>query len=463
MFRKNIDFSQGKVWKIIVAQAIPLTVAQLVQVAYNLVDRIYIGHIEGYGSLALTGVGVTFPIITLIMAFTALFGIGGVPLFSISKGEGRDDRAAHILGNSCTMLLISAAVITAAGYIFLRPLLYLFGASGESIIFAEEYMRIYLGGTVFSMLATGLNGYINAQGFPVIGMNTILFGAGINIILDPIFIFGLDLGVSGAAIATVISQAISALWVMTFLTGKKITIRLRAENMVPDIRVIFSIVKLGVVNFIMQGTTCAVQIACNSTLQSFGGDVYVGVMTVVNSVREILMLPVNGIFSGAQPVISYNYGAKKYRRVLDGITFDTIVGAVYTLAAWALVLIFPHLWVGMFTPDEALIDTGVRMIRLYFFGFVFMAFQFAGQTTFQALGDAKHAIIFSLLRKVVIVVPLTLLLPHLFGLGASGVFIAEPVSNVIGGIACYTTMRLTVYRNLKKEDAKMQSVNSDLR
>lgn len=450
MFRKNIDFSQGKVWKIIVAQAIPLTVAQLVHVAYNLVDRIYIGHIEGVGSLALTGVGVTFPIITLIMAFTALFGNGGVPLFSIARGAGRNDDAAHILGNSFSMLLISAAVITAAGYIFCRPLLYLFGASDESIVYAEEYMRVYIAGTVFTMLATGLNGYINAQGFPVIGMNTILFGAGVNIILDPIFIFGLNLGVKGAAVATVISQAISAIWVMTFLTGKKITLKLSLKNAVPDIRVIFDILKLGVVSFIMQGTNCAVQIACNSTLQSFGGDIYVGVMTVVNSVREILMLPVNGIFSGSQPVISFNYGAKKYRRVLDGITFNTAVGAIYTLIAWVMILIFPHFWFGVFSDDAAMAAVGADMLRMYFFGFVFMAFQFAGQTTFQALGDAKHAIIFSLLRKVIIVVPLTLILPHLFGLGVKGVFMAEPISNIIGGIACYTTMRLTVYRDLKK-------------
>lgn len=443
----QIDFSKGPVWKCIIAQAVPLTIAQLVQLLYNVVDRIYLGHMGDGSSIALTGVGLTFPIITLIMAFTALFGMGGVPLFSMARGGGDDETAEKILGNSFGLLVTSSIILMGFCYLFCKPILFLFGAGEASYVYAEEYLKIYLLGTVFSMLSTGLNGYINAQGFARMGMLTTILGAVANIILDPIFIFGLGMGVSGAALATVISQGISALWVVKFLTGKRALIRIRPNRIRLDKKITKDIAKLGTSNFIMQGTTCVVQVACNSTLQTYGGDIYVGIMTVLNSIREITSLPISGIIGGAQPVISFNYGARDNTRVKSAIRFNTLMGSAYTMAAWICVVLFPRFWFGIFSDDVQMMDMGMDALKIYFFGFVFMAFQFAGQSTFQALGDAKHAIFFSLLRKAIIVVPLTLLLPRL-GLGVHGVFLAEPVSNVIGGLACYITMRLTVYRKL---------------
>ena len=302
----KIDFSKGPVWKCIVAQAVPLTVAQLVQLMYNVVDRIYLGHMGDGDGLALTGVGLTFPVITLIMAFTALFGNGGVPLFAMARGRGDEEEAGKILGNSFALLLCSSVVLMIAGYLFHKPILFAFGASEASFVYAGEYLRIYLLGTVCSVLSTGLNGYINAQGFPKIGMCSIVIGAVVNIILDPIFIFALDMGVAGAALATIISQACSAVWILRFLFGKRVAVPLRMEHVRIDKRITKDICKLGTANFIMQGTTCAVQVACNSTLQSYGGDTYVGIMTVTNSIREIVMLPVFGIVNGAQPVIGFH-------------------------------------------------------------------------------------------------------------------------------------------------------------
>ena len=446
---QNIDFSTGPVWKRIVSQAIPLTIAQVVHLLYNVVDRVYLGHMGTGDSMALTGVGLTFPVVTLIMAFTALFGVGGVPLFSIERGAGNEEKAGKILGNSFALLTISSLVLIAVGYLFMKPILFAFGASEASFVYAKEYLNIYLTGTTFSMLSTGLNGYINAQGFPKVGMYSIMIGAVCNIILDPVFIFGLDMGVSGAALATVISQVVSAAWVLRFLLSKQALIPLRRENFAIRGDIVAEICKMGTVNFIMQGTNCLVQVACNTTLQTFGGDLYVGIMTVTNSVREIFSLPVSGIGSGAQPVIGYNYGARQYARVKAGIRFTTVAGTAYTMIAWLVILLFPRFWLGIFSEDPSIIEPGVQALHIYFFGFVFMAFQFAGQTTFQALRDAKHAMFFSLLRKAVIVFPLTVLLPRL-GFGVLGVFMAEPVSNVIGGLACYITMRVTVYRRIEK-------------
>ena len=444
---KHNDFSKGPVWKCIVTQAVPLTIAQLVQLLYNVVDRIYLGHMHGGSSLALTGVGLSFPIITLILAFTALFGNGGVPLFSMARGAGDDDRAARILGNSFALLLLSSGILMAAGYMFCEPILFAFGASEESFVYAKQYLDIYLLGTFFSMTATGLNGYINAQGYPKIGMCSIILGAVSNIVLDPVFIFWLDMGVAGAALATILSQGISALWVMRFLLGKTISVPLRRCNIRIRRDITRDIFRLGTANFIMQGTNCLVQVACNSTLQRYGGDLYVGIMTVVNSIREIFMLPLSGMVGGSQPVISYNYGAKAYDRVRSGIRFNTVIGASFNTIAWVLVILFPRFWFSIFSDDAATIAAGVGALNIYFFGFVFMSLQLAGQTTFQAVGDAKHAITFSLLRKAVVVAPLTFLLPRL-GLGVNGVFLAEPISNVIGGLACYITMRRTVYRDI---------------
>ena len=446
--KKSNDFLNRPVWKCIISQAIPLTIAQFVQLLYNVVDRIYLGHMGEGHSLALTGVGLTFPVITLIMAFTALFGVGGIPIFSIERGRGDSRQAGRILGNSYALLLISSALLMVLGYTFLKPVLFAFGASNESYIYGAAYLRIYLAGAAFSMTSTGLNGYISAQGYPRVAMLSTVIGALINIALDPVFIFLLKMGVSGAALATVISQVISAVWVLKFLLKKDIPVPLKRENIRLDKAITWDICRLGASNFIMQGTNFAVQVVCNSTLARYGGDLYVGIMTVTNSVREIFILPINGIISGAQPVISYNYGAKANDRVRSGINFNTALGVIYTALAWIAVLIFPRFFFTLFSDDPMLMSAGTQALKIYFFGFVFMALQFAGQSTFQALGDARHAIFFSLLRKAFIVVPLTLILPAA-GFGVTGVFLAEPISNVIGGIASYSTMRVTAYRKLK--------------
>lgn len=443
------DFSKGPVWRSILGQAVPLMIAQLVHLLYNIVDRIYIGHMDAGSSLALTGVGLTFPVVTLMMAFAALFGVGGVPLFSIARGRGDAEKAGRILGNSLTLLLISSGGIMLLSYAFLRPVLFAFGASEESFPFAADYLRVYLAGTVFSMISTGLNSYINAQGFPRTGMISIVLGAAVNIALDPLMIFVLRMGVRGAALATVLSQAVSAGWILLFLRKRENPVPLKRENLRLRREIVAEISKLGTSNFIMQGTNCLVQVACNATLQAYGGDLYVGIMTVANSVREVFQLPSSGITTGAQPVISYNYGARAYDRVRDGIRFNTVIGFFYTALAWLLVFFFPRVWIGIFSPDPQLMEQGAEMLRIYFFGFVFMSLQMAGQSAFQALGDARHAIFFSLLRKAIIVTPLTFLLPAL-GLGVRGVFLAEPISNVIGGTACYWTMYRTAYRRLSK-------------
>lgn len=446
------DFSKGKVWSNIMAQAVPLILAQLVQLLYNVVDRIYIGHLPGADSLALTGIGLVFPLTTLVAAFTNLFGMGGAPLFSIERGAGNDERAEKILGNTFTMLFASSFVIFALCYIFRKPVLYLFGASDASYVYADEYLRIYLFGTTFTMLSTGLNGFINAQGFPKTGMMTTLIGALLNLILDPLFIFVSDMGVGGAALATIISQAVSAVWVMHFLLSRKgkAAYHIKLSCMKPEWKLVGDITTLGMAGFIMQATNCMVQVVCNATLKVFGGDLYVGIMTVINSVREIMSLPVSGLTSGSQPVLGYNYGAGKYDRVKSGIRFTAAIGIAYTALAWIIVLIIPKQLMGIFTEDAQTIAYGAEALKTYFFGFVFMAFMFTGQSTFTALGYSKHAIFFSLLRKAIIVVPLVIILPRI-GFGVMGVFLSEPISNVIGGLASFITMYVTVYRKLKSE------------
>lgn len=448
---QTTDFSKGTVWQNIMSQSIPLILAQLVQLLYNVVDRIYIGHMPGADSMALTGIGLVFPLTTLIAAFTFLFGTGGTPLFSIARGAGEEKRAEKILGNTFSLLLGTSIVLFLFCYLLRRPILYLFGASDASYLYADAYLKIYLLGTSFTMLATGLNGFINAQGFPRIGMLTTLLGAVLNLALDPVFIFGLHMGVSGAALATVLSQLVSCAWVVRFLTGKKALYRIQKKHLRVSGKLTREIIALGISGFIMQGTNCLVQVVCNATLKIYGGDLYVGIMTVINSAREILSLPVSGITNGAQPVLGYNYGAKNYHKVRQGIRFTAVLGVLYTLLAWLLVIMSPHLLLSVFTKDTAMIAAGVNAMRLYFFGFFFMAFQFTGQSAFTALGYSRHAIFFSLLRKAVIVAPLTILLPKL-GFGVDGVFLAEPVSNAIGGLACFITMYFSLYRKLKKEE-----------
>ena len=441
------DFGTGSVKRLIIAQAVPLTMAQAVQLLYNVVDRIYIGHLENIGDLALTGLGITFPVIVIIAAFTSLFGTGGATLFSIARGKGDTEEAEQIIGNVFALQLISSVVLFAFCFLLRRPILFLFGASEQSFLYADQYLQIYLFGTPFSMLSTGLNSYINAQGFPRTGMLTTVIGALINLVLDPLFIFTFDMGVHGAALATVISQGISAVWVLYFLTGKKAILRLKRDK----IRIRFDrlkrIVSLGLPGFVVQGTNSLVQIVCNNQLQVYGGDLYVGILTVLSSVREMVSLPVSGLSHGGQPVLGFNYGAGKNDRVKEGIRFTAILGTVYTLITWLIVMLIPEQLLGIFSSEPETIAVGAKMLNIYFFGFVFMAFQFAGQTTFQALGKAKQAIFFSLFRKAIIVVPLTLLLPSL-GFGTEGVFLAEPISNAVGGLAAFLTMWIIIYRKL---------------
>ncbi len=441
------DFSKGSVKRLILAQALPLTLAQAIQLLYNIVDRIYIGHMDDIGDLALTGLGITFPVIVIIAAFTVLFGMGGATLFSLARGKGDEKEAEKILGNVFALLCLSSVILFFFCYFLRRPILFLFGASEDSFFYANEYLQIYLFGTLFSMLSTGLNPYINAQGFPRIGMLTTVIGALINIALDPLFIFVFDMGVKGAALATVISQAVSALWVMCFLTGKKAILKLKKENIRISAAKTKRIVSLGLPGFVMQGTTSLVSVVCNNQLQLYGSDLHVGIMTVINSVREMISLPVLGISNGTQPVLGYNYGAGRNDRVKEGIRFTALLGTAYTLFAWIIVMLIPKQLIGIFSSEAETIAIGAKMLNIYFFGFVFMAFQFAGQSTFQALGKAKQAIFFSLLRKALIVVPLTLLLPSV-GFGAAGVYLAEPISNALGGLACFITMYVTIYRKL---------------
>lgn len=449
MNSKN-DFGQGSVAGNIMRLAIPMTLAQLINVLYNVVDRVYIGHIPHTSTEALTGIGLTLPVITIITAFANLFGMGGAPLFSMARGRGDRERARKIMANSLSMLLLYGILLMAICYIFKRPLLYLFGASDVTFPYANSYLTVYLCGTLFVMTSLGMNNFINAQGFGVTGMLTVSIGAVLNLLLDPLFIFVLHMGVQGAAAATVISQFVSAVWVFCFLTGQKAVIRITGKYMRPEAALVKEITGLGLSGFIMAVTNGSVQIMCNAALQRYGGDLYVGIMTVINSVREIVTMPVNGLSSGAQPVMSYNYGAEKYDRVRSAIRFSTICSILFSTTAWALSFFFPHFFIHLFSSESELIREGVPAMRIYFFGIFMMALQFAGQSVFVALGRSKQAVFFSLFRKAVIVIPLTLLLPALGGLGTDGVFLAEPVSNFIGGTACFVTMMLTVWPALRK-------------
>lgn len=451
------DFSQGSVAKNILGLAMPMTLAQVINVLYNVVDRIYIGHLPNASTMALTGLGLTFPIITIISAFANLFGMGGAPLCSIARGKGEHSRAQRIMGNSFSMLLLSGAVLMVFCFLFKEPLLYAFGASSETFGYADEYLSIYLAGTLFVMISLGMNSFINSQGFARTGMLTVLLGAVANIILDPIFIFGLGMGVRGAALATVISQSLSACWVLRFLVGKKTIYRLTFPDMHLSFPLIREITGLGMSGFIMAVTNGSVQIVCNATLSQYGGDLYVGIMTVINSIREVLTLPVNGITNGAQPVMGFNYGAGKYTRVREGIRFTSLICILYTVAAWLFTLLFPAQFIHLFNSDPGLIEKGIPSLHLYFFGFFMMSLQFAGQSTFVALGRSRQAVFFSLFRKAIIVIPLTVILPMVWGLGVNGVFLAEPISNFIGGGACFITMMLTVWPQLKHDRPQEES------
>ncbi len=455
------DFSKGSVAGNILRLALPMTVAQLINVLYSVVDRMYIGRLPDAAGNALTGLGLTFPIISIVTAFANLFGMGGSPLFSIERGRGNLEKAREILGNTFALLVGTGAVLTVVILLIKRPLLYAFGASDATYPYADGYITIYLLGSVFVMVSLGMNQFINAQGFGRKGMMTVLIGAVTNIVLDPLFIFVFDMGVQGAALATIISQFLSALWAFSFLRGKKALIRLEWPCLKLRLQLVWQILSLGFSSFVMAITNSIVQVACNSTLQAFGGDLYVGVMTIINSVREVVSTPINGVTNAGQPVVGFNYGAQEYRRVRQGILFTTIVCVIYTTAVWLLLFLFPRFFIGLFSSEADMVEAAVPSMHIYFFGFFMMSLQMAGQSAAVALGRSKQAVFFSLFRKVVIVAPLTLLLPHLFGLGVTGVFLAEPISNFIGGGACYITMLLTIWREMvRKEKEKRAGVAS---
>lgn len=438
------DFSRGTMSRNILTMALPMTAAQLINILYNIVDRVYLGHLEGVGRLSITGLGLCLPVISILVGFANLCGMGGAPLCSICRGKGENEEAESVMGNSFTLLILFGVGLTAICLLLKRPILYLFGASDATFPYADDYLTIYLCGTLFVMIGLGMNPFVNAQGFGRTGMMTVALGAAVNLVLDPIFIFGFGMGVRGAALATVISQACSAVWVLGFLTGPKAILRLRRTALKLRWERVRRILGLGSSGFVMALTNSLVQILCNATLQRVGGDLYVGVMTVVNSVREVATMPAAGITNGCQPVLGYNYGAGQYRRVREGIRFTTAATMGYTAAIWVVIMAFPAMFIHIFNSEAELLSAGVPAFRIYFAAFFCMAFQFIGQSVSVALNRSKSAVFFSLFRKAFIVAPLTLLLPAL-GWGVDGVFWAEPISNVVGGLACFITMWLTVY------------------
>lgn len=444
------DFSRGSILKHMLRLAVPMTVAQLITMLYNVVDRVFIGRINGPDAAgALTGVGICLPIVTLVMAFANLIGGGAAPLISIKRGRGDDEEAEKLLGAAFSMLLIAAALITVLTLIFKYPILRMLGAGDSTMPYASAYTTVYISGAVFTVVALGLNSIINAQGFGKIGMITIALGAGLNIILDPIFIFALNMGVTGAAIATVISQAVSALWTTGFLLSGRAVYKIKLSRMRHiSPRRAGKILSLGLATFTMSATNAAVQSVCNKTLGKYGGDTYIGIMTILISVRDILTLPVMGFTHGTQPVLGFNYGANLHHRVKKGIKYMSAITITYTMLAWLAAALFPRFFVGIFTNSPELLSAGVRSMHIYFFGFCFMALQFCGQSVFTALDKPKQAVFFSLFRKIVIVVPLTILLPLVWQPPINGVFWAEPISNLVGGAAAFTTMYFTVYKKL---------------
>ena len=431
--RKTNDLGRDPVFRLVCRLAIPTMLAQLVSVLYSIVDRIYIGNIQGIGDLALAGVGVCGPIVTLLSSFASLVGLGGSPIMAMRMGEGRDREAGRVLSNSFLMLLILSGVLTTLFLLLKEHLLMWFGASDATFGYANTYLTIYTAGTFFALMATGMNSFLIAQGFSGLGMATVMLGAVLNIVLDPIFIFTFHMGVRGAALATILSQFLSALWIVKFLTGGKAILRLKTSAFRLKKQRVKNIVALGMSGFTMAITNSSVQIMYNASLQHYGGDLYVGIMTVINSVREIISMPVNGLTNSAQPVMGFNYGAGEYKRVKRAIVFISVVSIAYTKVMWLFVHGFPEFFIRIFNQDADLVREGIPAMRIYYFGFFMMSLQFAGQSVFVALGKAKNAVFFSIFRKVIIVIPLMLVLPLMFGLGTDGVLMAEPVSNFIGG------------------------------
>ncbi len=435
----------GPIFKTMLVMGIPTFVAQFINLMYNIVDRVYIGHISGCGAQALTGVGVCFPIITFISAFTSLIGMGGAPLAGIALGAGNREKAEKILGNSFSALIIVSVVLTIVFQLIKKPFLYMFGASDATYLYAGPYLSIYLFGTIFVMISIGLNTYITTQGAATTAMLSIIIGAAVNMILDPIFIFALDMGVKGAAYATVISQAISAIWVLHFLTGKKATLRIKRENLGLDIHILVSICALGISPFIMGATESLISVVFNSGAQKYGGDLYVGSITILQSVMQMISVPMNGFASGVQPIISYNYGAKNMERVkkssftLIGITFMS--SCLLTLICMTI----PGKIAGLFTTDAKLIAICSSVLPIFMAGMLIFGLQSGCQNSFLSLGKAKQSLFFALLRKVILLTPLAIILPRITN-SVMGLYYAEPISDAISAICCVVVFMITLKR-----------------
>lgn len=452
---KRVDFENGKTLNNILATALPMLVAQIINLLYNIVDRIYIARIPEIGTVALGAVGLCFPIVILTTAFTNMFGSGGAPLFSIARGQKNEERAREIQNTSFFLLIATGIILIIVGEIFGRPILAAFGTSEAAMVYALPYLRIYMLGTIFSMISTGMNPFITAQGYAVAGMTTILVGAAANIILDPIFIFVFGLGPEGAAIATVISQALSAIYVLRFFFGDRCAYNLKimsASEIKNCGKTARSIIGLGTAAFIMQFTNAMVSVSCNSVLSNVGGDLYVSVMTMVNSARQMMETPILAISEGTSPIISYNFGARRFDKIKRSIAIMVAMDFGYTFIVWMFIRLFPAAVIGVFSNDKTILADAIPAFNLYFSTFIFMTFQHSGQVAFKSLGRKGHAIFFSLFRKAFIVVPLTYMLPYLFHMGTDGVFAAEPISNVIGGTACFVTMLFTVRKMAKNKN-----------
>ena len=439
--------------KLLVKLAVPTVVAQLVNMLYNIVDRIYIGHMPGDGSLALTGVGVCLPLIMIISAFAALVASGGAPRASIAMGKGDHGLAEKLLGGCFTLQIVISAILTAVMLIFSRDLLLMFGASENTIGYAADYMRIYAIGTLFVQLTLGMNAFITAQGFATTGMLTVLIGAVANIALDPLFIYGLGMGVRGAALATVISQGLSCVWVICFLRGKKTLLRLKRENLLVSPKLILPCVALGLAAFIMQSSESMISVCFNSSLLRYGGDVAVGAMTILSSVMQFAMLPLQGIAQGAQPISSYNYGARNADRVRQTFRLLLRVCLAYSMVLWAGIMLFPRGFAGIFTPDAELLDFTARALRIYCAMLFLFGIQIACQMTFVSIGNAPCSILVAVLRKFVLLLPLIFLLPSLLPDKVTAVYLAEPVADAIA----VTCTALLFSRQFKKALAALEA------
>ena len=446
------DFSEGKVSGIILRLGLPLMLAELVHVLYSIVDRIYIGRMPSGGTDALTGLSVCFPLITLIGAFANLCSTGGATLCTIARGENDLKKAERITASTFTLLLLLGVFLTALLYVSAPVTLKWLGGEGETLKAALSYFRIYVLGTVPVLISLGMNPFINAQGFAHVGMTTVLIGAVLNTALDPLFIYAFGMGLGGAALATVLSQSVSAVWVVCFLRGKKTPVRLTALCL--DRTVVGGMLKLGATGFTFRVTNSITQAAVNIVLKSWGGAMsalYIGAMGLINSLREITGLPTNGLTAAGQSVMSFNYGAKQGGRVSQSIRFVLLTTLAVNTLIWALIMAVPGLLFSPFSSDKALISLTAKCARVYFALFPFMSLQLTGQSTFVALNYPKHALFFSMLRKIVLVLPLTLLLPGL-GLRVMGVFWAEVVSQLVGATACFVTMYFVIWKKLKAEE-----------